>query len=73
MVSGRTPKRNNFKLKTEAMKKVYQSTMSFEYGSIFINGELYGTEEEFFSDVDAGKIEIINDTPEPWRPDDLEP
>lgn len=55
------------------MKKVYQSTMSFEYGSIFINGELYGTEEEFFSDVDAGKIEIINDTPEPWRPDDLEP
>jgi len=43
------------------MRKVNRSQLSFEYGDVYICGELYGSETDFFQDVDDGKIEIIED------------
>jgi hypothetical protein len=40
-------------------KKIPEDKIGFENGEVYINGELYGTEEEFYNDKDLGLIEII--------------
>jgi hypothetical protein len=40
-------------------RKIPEYLINFENGDVYIGGEYYGTEIEFYTDIDNGKIEII--------------
>lgn len=53
------------KLKTihTMARKVKLSQITFENGDVYIAGELYGTENQYHTDAESGKIQIIDDEP----------
>lgn len=48
--------------------KLNWDQISFEMGKVLIDGKVYGTEEEFYSAIDSGEIQMDDDESDEYEP-----